>query len=69
MNWYVQQRHNWIGEMLHIYGFINRKHNVAKFGCSEISAGHDLTAFQSRNPEWVRYDNRRKAYINTTEQG
>ncbi|MCG7520876.1 hypothetical protein [Ruegeria sp. Ofav3-42] len=65
MNWYAEQRQNWIGEMLRIYGFINRSHIVEKFGCSPQSAGHDLTKFQAKHSDWVRYDNRRKAYINT----
>ncbi|WP_299734620.1 hypothetical protein [uncultured Roseobacter sp.] len=64
MNWYGEQRQAWIKEMLRIYGFINRSHIVEKFGCSPQLAGHDLTAFQEANVDWVRYDNRRKAYVN-----
>lgn len=64
MNWYGEQRQAWIKEMLRIYGFINRSHIVEKFGCSAQLAGNDLTAFQEVNADWVRYDNRRKAYIN-----
>ena len=70
LNWYVRQRREWIGEMLRIYGFINRSHIVAKFDCSPQLAGHDLTAFQTDNPDWVRYDPRRRAYVSTqTGQG
>lgn len=68
MNWYAQQRRNWIREMLQIYGFINRSHIVAKFGCSGQSAGHDLTAFAADSTDWVKYCPRRKAYINTQTQ-
>ncbi|HDZ80712.1 MAG TPA: hypothetical protein ENH56_05635 [Roseobacter sp.] len=68
MNWYVEQRRNWICEMLQIYGFINRSHIVAKFGCSSQSAGHDLTNVAEENPDWVAYCPRRKAYINTQTQ-
>lgn len=63
MNWYAQQRQNWISEMLNIYGYINRSHIVAKFGCSPQSAGNDLTKFQASNAAWVQYDPRRKAYV------
>ena len=63
MNWYGQQRHAWIAEMLQIYGFINRKHICAKFGCSAQLAGNDLTRFAGSNSDWVQYCPRRKAYI------
>ena len=68
MNWYVRQRRNWIEEMLRIYGFINRHHVCAKFGCSPISASKDLTAFAGANPDWVAYDPRRKTYVNTKHE-
>ncbi|WP_195819782.1 hypothetical protein [Roseobacter sp. MH60115] len=64
MNWYGEQRQNWIKEMLRIYGFINRAHIVEKFGCSAQLAGHDLTAFQAANADWVQYNPRRRAYVN-----
>ena len=64
MNWFVEQRRAWIVEMLRIYGFINRHHVVAKFRCSPQSAGHDLTAVQAANAEWVQYEPRRRAYVN-----
>lgn len=66
MNWYARQRQEWIGEMLAIYGFINRRHIVAKFACSTQSAGHDLTAYSDANPATCAYDPRRKAYVNPT---
>ena len=69
MNWYARQRQDWIEEMLSIYGFINRSHIVRKFGCSPQSAGHDLTHFQAENPHWVKYDPRRKSYINIQSPG
>jgi hypothetical protein len=65
MNWYVRQRRNWIEEMLRIYGHINRRHICDKFGCSPLTAAHDLTAFATSNADWVKYDPRRKAYVNT----
>ena len=63
MNWFIEHRQNWIGEMLEIYGFINRIHLRRKFGCSAIQASLDLTAFAARHPDKAQYDNRRKAYI------
>ncbi|WP_300009765.1 hypothetical protein [uncultured Roseobacter sp.] len=66
MNWYGEQRHKWIKEMLRIYGFINRSHIVEKFGCSAQLAGNDLTAFQEANATWVEYNPRRRAYVNLT---
>lgn len=64
MNWYARQRQAWIGDMLVIYGFINHRHLVAKFGCSAIQASHDLTAHAKANPGTCTYDPRRKAYVN-----
>lgn len=64
MNWYARQRQAWTGEMLAIYGFINRRHIVAKFGCSPQLAGLDLTAHAAANPDTCAYDARRKAYVN-----
>lgn len=69
MNWYGEQRRNWIAEMLRIYGFINRSHICEKFGCSPQAAGKDLTAFQEENADWVQYSPRRRAYINTRTMG
>ncbi len=63
MTWYARQRQAWIGEMLTIYGFINRRHIVAKFGCSAIQAGKDLTAHAGAHPFTCIYDKRRKAYV------
>jgi len=64
VNWYGEQREKWIAEMLRIYGHINRHHISEKFGCSAQLAGNDLTAFQERNSEWVRYEPRRRTYVN-----
>lgn len=68
MNWYARQRQNWIGEMLAIYGFINRRHIVAKFGCSPQQAGYDLTAYASTNPTKTHYDPKQKAYVASSER-
>ena len=65
MNWYVRQRRAWIEEMLFIFGFVNRRHVMGKFGCSAQTASKDLTEVSKKNRAWVAYDPRVKAYINT----
>lgn len=63
LNWYAQQRQEWIDEMLHIYGFINRKHIMAKFQCSEALAAGDLRTFSAATPDRMTYCPQRKAYL------
>lgn len=65
MNWFEQQRQDWIMEMLGIYGFVNRGHLMAKFGISQPQASIDLNRFQRDNPKAMRYDLSRKCYVNT----
>lgn len=64
MNWFEQQRQDWIMEMLGIYGFINRGHLMAKFEISQPQASADLQRFQRDNPKAMRYDLSRKCYVN-----
>lgn len=63
MNWFEQQRQTWIGEMLTIYGFINRDHLQRKFGISQPQASHDLQRFVREHPTAIRYDVSRKCYV------
>ena len=63
MTWFMTQRQNWIHEMLAIYGYINRRHLILKFGISEPQASNDLTRFTEENPGVMHYDNRRRAYV------
>jgi hypothetical protein len=63
MNWFAEQRQEWIGEMLRIYGFINRFHMSRKFGISNAQAALDFKAFHEANPEAMKYDARKKVYF------
>jgi len=63
MTWYTDFRQEWIGEMLAIYGFINRAHICRKFGVSKPQAALDLREFQKANPGAMTYDNRQKTYV------
>jgi hypothetical protein len=61
--WFEQQRQHWIGEMLKIYGFINRDHLMRKFGISRPQASIDLQAFWRAHPTAMFYDPSRKCYV------
>lgn len=63
MNWFAQQRQDWIAEMLRVYGFINREHLMRKFGTSQPQAALDLAAFRRAHPELIEYDLSAKRYI------
>jgi hypothetical protein len=64
--WFEQQRQLWIGEMLTVYGFINREHLERKFGISTPQASLDLQRFLRAHPKAVQYDLSRKAYVRVT---
>lgn len=64
MTWFAAYRQDWIRETLRIFGFINRRHLVRKFGMSVPQASHDLSKFARENPDIARYCPHRKAYIN-----
>lgn len=63
MNWYVQHRMEWIAETLRVFGFINRKHLMRKFGISMPQASMDLNMFQRLHPEATQYDLRAKQFV------
>jgi hypothetical protein len=63
MKWFETHRQEWIGEMLAIYGFINREHLQRKFGISTPQASLDLQAFARQHPKAMRYDTSRKCYV------
>lgn len=63
MNWFEQQRQEWIAEMLAIYGFINRSHLQTKFRISQPQASMDLNAFMRKYPSAMKYDPTRKCYV------
>jgi hypothetical protein len=60
--WYYRHRMEWIAEMLHVYGFINREHIERKFGLSTPQASKDLNDFQKLNPKIAQYSLTRKRY-------
>ncbi len=62
MRWFEEQRIQWIGETLRIFGFINRAHLMKKFGVSEPQASADLQKFQKLHPEAMWYDPSEKCY-------
>ena len=63
MSWYRKHRMEWIAEMLHVYGFINREHLMRKFGISTPQASKDMNDFQRLNPGAITYDIRLKKFI------
>lgn len=63
MNWYARHRQEWIADMLHVYGFINREHLQRKFGISQPQASADLQRFMRARPTAMRYDLSKKCYV------
>jgi len=63
MNWFERHRQDWISEMLHVYGFINREHLQRKFGISQPQASADLQRFLRAHPLAMTYDLSRKCYV------
>lgn len=66
-NWFERQRLQWIAEMLHIYGFINRTHLMRKFQISKPQASNDLRTFKSLRPNSITYDPSDKCYRTTRQ--
>jgi len=62
MNWFANQRQEWIAETLRVFGFINREHIEKKFGVSTPQASADLSAFQKQFPKAMQYDASKKKY-------
>ena len=62
MTWFTEKRLAWIGEMLEIYGYINREHVERKFGVSTPQASADLREFDARFPGRMSYDRSAKRY-------
>jgi hypothetical protein len=61
--WYKNHRMEWIAESLRVFGFVNRKHIMAKFGLSMPQASIDLRDFQKLYPKVAEYDLSAKAFI------
>lgn len=62
VNWFAQQRQEWIGETLRVFGFINRVHIERKFGVSTPQASMDLRTFQAAKGTCI-YDHQAKQYV------
>lgn len=45
MNWFAQQRQEWIAETLYVFGFINREHLMRKFDISQPQASSDMQTY------------------------
>lgn len=62
-SWAQHQRLDWIHEMLHIYGFINREHIKKKFWVSTPQASTDIKEYlRSANGRGVVYNKALKRY-------
>lgn len=60
--WFMEARLEWIRESVGIYGYINRRHIMRKFGVSEPQAAQDLGRAQRRWPKLVQYNPSTKRY-------
>ncbi len=67
MRWFENHRIEWILESVQIFGFINRKHIMAKFGVSTPQASYDISKFKELHPGIIEYDTSRKSYYLTKE--
>jgi hypothetical protein len=67
VRYFERERHDWIAEMLRIYGFINREHLIRKFGVSVPQASVDLNRFRKLHPDAITYDGRAKRYVATNQ--
>jgi DeoR/GlpR family transcriptional regulator of sugar metabolism len=65
MNWFTQQRQDWIALMLRVYGHINRQHLMRMFGISQAQATLDFNRFNEADPSAMTYDPIRKTYVAT----
>lgn len=62
MTWAQEQRVLWIGEMLEIYGYVNRSHVCKKFRVSIPQAAHDFALFKKTFPGKTEYNSKTKTY-------
>lgn len=67
LKYYQRERMEWIADCLRVYGFVNRKHIMRKFGMSHPQASSDMTLFRRRNPGAVKYDLSNKMFLDATE--
>lgn len=69
MRWFEQYRMEWIGEILTVFGYINREHLMKKFSLSAPQASHDLREFQRTRPGAMEYDKSAKRYVARAAKG
>ena len=69
MNWAQEQRIKWIGDMLRVYGFVNRAHIERMFRVSTPQASLDLSLFKKMHPNAAEYDLSSKAYKASQQEG
>jgi hypothetical protein len=62
VGWFARTRQDWIAEMLHVYGFINREHLMRKFLIAEPSASKDIQVFLRTRPGVMAYNAHTKRY-------
>ncbi len=62
MTWFTDKRQEWIMEIIHIYGFINREHVQKKFGVSTPQASEDIQIFIKANRNLLGYNTSTKRY-------
>ncbi len=62
MRYFENLRQDWIGEMLKIYGFIQRRHIQKKFGISTPQASQDIQKWMEANPGGAIYNKSKKRY-------
>lgn len=63
MRYFARLRLEWIADMLKVYGFINREHQMRKFGVTMAQAAVDFRMFQELNPLAMHYDRSAKRYV------
>lgn len=66
--YFKRERMEWIGEVLRVFGFINRRHLTRKFWISQQQASADLKQFIAMYPMLLRYDGSKKCYVSTIEE-
>lgn len=59
--WFQKHRQEWIEETLRVFGYINRKHLMIKFGISTPQASLDLKKYQKDHPD-VSYNLSQKRF-------
>lgn len=60
--WFQNARLEWARESIEIFGFLNRRHLMAKFGISEPQAAADLKRARARWPDHFHYNPKAKRF-------